>query len=99
MQVLWTDVARTLMVSFYTGHSLAYVNFHGAQSCYLVILHMAGCLLAKDNLVYSGRDDVYNCPWQSVSLLSRMVVFGNLGLGPWIPAVAKIYDSSSPLEE
>ncbi|KAL2848982.1 hypothetical protein BJX68DRAFT_276168 [Aspergillus pseudodeflectus] len=99
VQVLRTDVARTLQVSFYTGHSLAYVDFHGAQSRYLVVLHAAGCLSAKDNLVYSGRDDVCDCPRQSVSLLSRTVVFGDLGPGPWIPAVAKMCDSSSPLEE
>ncbi|KAL2829136.1 hypothetical protein BJY01DRAFT_255096 [Aspergillus pseudoustus] len=30
VQVSRTDIARTLQVSFYTGHSLTYVDFHGA---------------------------------------------------------------------
>ncbi|KAL4984992.1 hypothetical protein BDW68DRAFT_180176 [Aspergillus falconensis] len=99
VQASRTEVTRTLNVSFYTGHSLAYVDLYGAHSRYLVILHAVGCLSAKDNLAYSESDDVCNCPQQSISLLSRTVVFNNLGPGPWTPAVAKMRDSSSPLEE
>lgn len=43
VQASRTEVARTLKVSFYTGHSLLYVDLHGAQSHYLVVLHVAGC--------------------------------------------------------
>jgi hypothetical protein len=92
------EVARTLKVAFYTGHSLAYVDLHGAQSHYLVILHTARCFLAEENLVYSENDNVCDYPQQSVSLLARIVVFGNLGHRPWIPMVVKMRDSTSPVE-
>ncbi|KAE8335077.1 hypothetical protein BDV24DRAFT_156316 [Aspergillus arachidicola] len=99
VQASRTEVARTLKVSFYTGHSLLYVDLHGAQSHYLVVLHVAGCLSSVDNLIYSGSHDVCDCPRQSVSLLSRTVVFGNLSQGPWIPTVAKMRDSPGLGEE
>jgi hypothetical protein len=93
------EVARTLKVAFYTGHSLAYVDLHGAQSYYLVILHAARCFLAKEKLVYSENNNICDCPRQSVSLLSRIVIFGNLSHGPWIPIVVKIRDSTNSMEE
>ncbi|KAB8213147.1 hypothetical protein BDV33DRAFT_210481 [Aspergillus novoparasiticus] len=99
VQASRTEVARTLKVSFYTGHSLLYVDLHGAQSHHLVVLHVAGCLSSVDNLIYSGSHDVCDCPRQSVSLLSRTVVFGNLSQGPWIPTVAKMRDSPGLGEE
>ncbi|KAL4862107.1 hypothetical protein BDV12DRAFT_203355 [Aspergillus spectabilis] len=78
-----------LRISFYTGHSHAFVALNGSRVHYLVALHKAGCSNIVADLVYRRDHDVCDCPRATVPLSSRAVIFRNLDNGPWIPMVVK----------
>ncbi|KAE8310985.1 hypothetical protein BDV41DRAFT_579005 [Aspergillus transmontanensis] len=81
-------------VSFYTGHSLAFVELYGSRVHYLVVLHRARCSRVTEDVVYNARDDVCDCPRRRVTLTSRTAHFSTTDEGPWIPMVVKMPDDS-----
>lgn len=98
IQVTSVEDRKMVTVSFYTGHSLVFVDLYGSQVFYLVTLHGKGCMTEMEKLVYDASRDVCKCPRQAVRLSSRTAVFRDVGKGPWIPMVAKMPDDSSPVE-
>ncbi|KAF7137063.1 hypothetical protein CNMCM5793_006914 [Aspergillus hiratsukae] len=80
----------SLTVSFYTGHSLLYVEQYGAYVHYLVALHRLDCKVMIDNLAYDNTIDNCACPRKAVSLASRTATFSGLDGGPWTPTVVRM---------
>ncbi|KAL4961378.1 uncharacterized protein BDV14DRAFT_203829 [Aspergillus stella-maris] len=86
-------------ISFYTGHSHAFVMLLGARVHYLVALHITGCSELATDLIYRKSRDICNCPRASVALDSRTIVFQNLNPGMWVPMVVKQSNQDGTLEE
>ncbi|EHA21823.1 hypothetical protein ASPNIDRAFT_184074, partial [Aspergillus niger ATCC 1015] len=81
--------ADGLWVSFYTGHSLAFVELCGAQIYYLVVLHQAICPAAT-RLLYDPSQDDCDCPRQVTPLSARTVLFPGLHGGSRILMVCRM---------
>lgn len=87
-----------IVVSFYTGHSLVFIELYGSQVHYLVVLHGAGCTTGIEDLVYVVSHDVCECPRKAVTLSSRTAIFRDVGKGPWVPMIAKMPEDSASAE-
>lgn len=69
---------ESLTVSFYTGHSLFYVEQYGACVHYLVILHRPDCEARANILTYDSTNDTCAYYQKAVSLASRTARFSGL---------------------
>jgi hypothetical protein len=83
------EEGNAIQISFYTGHSHAFVVLHGERVHYLVALHTPGCSDIVADLIYHKDRDTCNCPRATVPLSSRTILFQNLSPGPWLPMVVK----------
>ncbi|GKZ63037.1 hypothetical protein AnigIFM49718_010768 [Aspergillus niger] len=81
---------NSLTVSFYTGHSLLFVEQYGVYVHYLVILHRPNCEVRTNNLIYNSTKDTCACPRKAVSLASRTARFSGLNSGTWTPTVVRM---------
>ncbi|KAI2839629.1 hypothetical protein CBS11350_7460 [Aspergillus niger] len=81
---------KSLTVSFYTGHSLLFVEQYGVYVHYLVILHRPNCEVRTNNLIYNSTKDTCACPRKAVSLASRTARFSGLNSGTWTPTVVRM---------
>jgi hypothetical protein len=89
----------SLTVTFYTGHSLLYVEQYGAYVHYLVILHGPDCDVRTDILTYDSTNDTCACRRKAVSLASRTTSFSGLDGGTWIPTVVRMQGRDSIAKE
>lgn len=80
----------SLTVSFYTGHSLLYVEQYGAYVHYLIVLHRPDCEVRTNILTYDSTNDTCACPRKAVSLASRTARFSGLDGVTWTPTVVRM---------
>ncbi|KAF4219065.1 hypothetical protein CNMCM5878_003920 [Aspergillus fumigatiaffinis] len=85
----------SLTVSFYTGHSLLYVEQYGVYVHYLVILHRPDCEVGTNILTYDSTNDTCACPRKAVSLASRTASFSGLDAGTWTLTVVRMQGSDN----
>lgn len=68
----------SLTMSFYTGHSLLYVEQYGACVHYLIVIHQPDCEVRTNILTYDSTNNTCTCPQKAISLASQTARFSGL---------------------